>query len=101
MDLKKLTTHVKAGEVQEIQLVALEGGSFVIHALLQGDSHPVHDTHGKTLHVASVEEARKHLASVPQVPLYLVQPAVYDEMVGLADSDAQPHRELIPFRSSL
>ncbi|WP_426139868.1 DUF6482 family protein [Pseudomonas sp. DWP3-1-2] len=101
MDLKKLTRHVKADEIQEIQLVTVEGGSYVIHALMQGASHPVQDSHGDTLHVASVEEARKYLEGVPQVPLFLVQPAVYDEMVGLADNDAAPNREPIPFRSSL
>lgn len=101
MNLKKLSTHVKAGEIQEIQLVTMEGGSYVIHAVMQGTSHPVQDSHGSTLHVASVDEARKCLSGVPEVPLFLVQPAVYDEMVGLADSDATPNREPIPFRSSL
>ena len=56
---------------------------------------------GETLHVASIEEARKNLAGVPEVPLFLVQPAVHEEMVGLDDSNQQPYREPIPFRSSL
>jgi hypothetical protein len=101
MDLKKLTTHVKAGDIQEIQLVTMEGGSYVIQAVMHGKSHPVKDGHGDTFHVASVDEARKYLAGVPEVPLYLVHPTVYDEMVGQADSDAVPTREPIPFRSSL
>ncbi|HEX8595784.1 MAG TPA: DUF6482 family protein [Pseudomonas sp.] len=101
MDLKKLAAHVKAGEIQEIQLVAMEGGSYVIQALMRGASQPIQSAKGDVLHVASIDEARKLLAGVPEIPLYLVQPAVYDEMVGLADSDAAPHREPIPLRSSL
>lgn len=101
MDLSKLATHVKAGEIEEIHLVAMEGGSFVMHALSGGKSHPLINAKGSTLHVASLEEARKNLAGVSPVPLFLVQPAVHDEMVGLEGTGRQLNRELIPWHSSL
>lgn len=101
MDLSKLASHVKAGDIEEIDLVAMEGGSFVMHVLVAGKSQRVVNAKGETLHVASIEEARKNLAGVPEVPLFLVQPAVHEEMVGLDDSNKQPYREPIPFRSSL
>jgi hypothetical protein len=101
MELRKLAAHVKAGEIEEIHLVAMEGGSFVMHALTQGRSHPVIDAKGHTLHIASIEEARKNLAGIPPVPLFLVQPAVHEEMVGLDATITQPNREPIPWHSSL
>ncbi|SQF98097.1 cation transporter [Paucimonas lemoignei] len=101
MDLSKLASHVKAGDIDEIDLVAMEGGSFVMHVLVAGKSQRVVNAKGETLHVASIEEARKNLAGVPEVPFFLVQPAVHEEMVGLGDTDKQPNREPIPFRSSL
>ena len=101
MELSKLGSHVKAGDVEEIDLVAMEGGSYVMHVRMGGKSHPVINAKGETLHIASLEEARKNLTGVPEVPLFMVQPAVYDEMVGLDDGNMQPSREPIPFRSSL
>lgn len=101
MELSKLAHHVKAGEVEEIHLTAMEGGSFVINALIGGKSHPLINAKGTTLHVASVEEARKSLKGVPQVPLFLIQPAVQDEMVGLDNTGRQLNREPIPWHSSL
>ena len=101
MELSKLADHVKKSEIDEIHLVTMEGGSYVMHALKNGKSHPVINAKGETLHVASLEEARKNLKEVPEVPLFLVQPAVYDEMVGLATNDRQPNREPIPWHSSL
>jgi hypothetical protein len=101
MDLSKLAHHVKAGEVEEIHLVAMEGGSYVMHALAGGKSHPVINAKGSTLHVASIEEARKNLKGIPEVPLFMIQPAVQDEMVGLGSADRQPNREPIPWHSSL
>lgn len=101
MELSKLASHVKAGEIDEIDLITMEGGSYVMHVLMGGKSHRVINAKGETLHIASLEEARKNLAGVPEVPLFLVQPAVHEEMVGLDDGDKQPNREPIPFRSSL
>ncbi|WP_268796690.1 DUF6482 family protein [Pseudomonas huanghezhanensis] len=101
MDLNKLTQHIKAGEIEDLNLMSIEGGSYVLHARMNGKSHPISSANGQVLHVASVNEARKCLAGVPEVPLFIVHPVVYDEMVGQARDDQLASRERIPFRSSL
>ncbi|TWI57392.1 hypothetical protein IQ22_00608 [Pseudomonas duriflava] len=99
MNVHQLTQHVKNGDVQEINLVSMEGGSYVLHALKDNASCPIVDAKGDTLHIASVEEARKFLSDVPDVQLYLVQPAVYEEMVGQPSAPLDS-REPLPLRSS-
>jgi len=101
MDLDQLGKHIKAGDIEELDLVSIEGGSYVIHARMQGKSHAVYTPKGDVLHVASVEEARKCLSSMQEVPLFIVHPVVYDEMVGHQKSELQVERQPISFRSSL
>ncbi|WP_407316125.1 DUF6482 family protein [Pseudomonas sp. nanlin1] len=101
MNLHELAKQVKDGSVTEINLVSMEGGSYVMHALASDISTPVAESNGATLHVASVEEARKLLSGLDGVQLFLVQAAVHDEMVGLQDDAGQAAREPIPLRSSL
>ncbi len=101
MDLSKLASHVKASEIDEINLVTVEGGSYVMHVLINGASQPVVDAKGKTLHIASIEEARKNLTGVPPVPLFLITQTVYDEMVGQPDEISKPAREKLEWHSSL
>jgi hypothetical protein len=62
MDLDQLSKHIKAGEIEELDLVSIEGGSYVIHARMNGQSHAVSSPKGGVLHVASVDEARKCLS---------------------------------------
>jgi hypothetical protein len=100
MKVEEVASSVKAGQVEELKLVSVEGGSYTLHATVGGKSERVLNAQGDTLHVASVDQARKLLVDVPDtVPLYLVQPAVYDEMVGL-DSGPTDSREQIPLHST-
>lgn len=100
MKLKDLAGQVKAGTVQELNLVSVEGGSYTLHAVVDGASQRVLNDKDDTVHVASVDEARKLLMDVPdQVELFVVQPAVYDEMVG-QDSGPTDSRERIPLKHS-
>jgi butyrate kinase len=101
MDLNKLAQHIKAGEVEDLNLMSIEGGSYVLHAQMNGKSHPISSPNGEVLHVASVNEARKCLSAVPEVPLFIVHPVVYDEMVGQSNDERLSSREPIPFRSTL
>lgn len=101
MKLDELSKQIKAEQVTELNLVSVEGGSYVLHAVTGGVSQPVLDANDETLHVASVDQARKCLIDVPEVPFFLVQPAVYDEMVGHAPGQNDASREPIKFRSSL
>jgi hypothetical protein len=101
LNIDTLSRHVKAGEIHEINLVSMEGGSYVLHALIDQRSVPIEDSHGKTLHIASVEEARKVLSGVPDAKLFLVQATAYDEMVGQEDVQSETSRHEVPLRSSL
>jgi hypothetical protein len=101
MNIDKLSSHVNDGEISEVNLVSMEGGSYVLHAILQGVSQPVADAKGATLHVASVEEARKLLVGVADIKLYLVQGNAHDEMIGNPEEGNHTMREEIPLRSSL
>ena len=100
MNVKELNQQVKAGAVKEVNLVSMEGGSYVIHALVEGTSVPLADDKGATLHVASVEEARRILDGVKEVRLFIAQPAVYEEMVG-QEVTPTASREEIPLRSKV
>jgi hypothetical protein len=101
LNIQNLSSDIKAGKISELNLVSMEGGSYVLHALVDGKSVPVQDSHGKPLHLASVEEARKVLSSVPDVQLFLSQGVAHDEMVGLDDVQVESSRHEIPLRSSL
>lgn len=101
MNIDQLSHNVSDGKVKELNLISMEGGSYVLHALMDGVSQPVADANGATLHVASVEEARKVLAKVGDARLYLVQGNAHDEMIGHDEVGNQAPREEIPLRSSL
>lgn len=100
MNLHQLAQLVASNDVQSVELVSVEGGSYVLHARRGEQLERVLNDKGDTLHVASVEEARKVLASVPEVPFFLVQPAVHEEMVGLDHVPVGDAREPIKLRSS-
>ncbi|WP_054086989.1 MULTISPECIES: DUF6482 family protein [Pseudomonas syringae group] len=101
LNIQDLTKHVKDGKVRELDLFSMEGGSYVLHALVDGKSVPIEDSTGKTLHIASVEEARKVLSSVPDVKLFMAQAVAHDEMVGLDSVQPESSRHEILLRSSL
>lgn len=100
MKVDEIASNAKAGAVTEIKLLAMEGGSYTMHVVVNGESERVINADGDTLHVASVDQARKLLVNVPEgVNLFMVQPAVYEEMVG-QDSGPTESREQIPLHSS-
>ncbi|AKT31239.1 DUF6482 family protein [Pseudomonas syringae pv. actinidiae] len=101
LNIQDLTKHVKDKKVDELDLISMEGGSYVLHALVDGKSVPVQDSTGKPLHVASLEEARKVLSAVPDVKLFMTQAVAHDEMVGLDSVQPESSRHEIPLRSSL
>ncbi len=102
MNIQDLTKHVKDKKVDELDLISMEGGSYVLHALVEGKSVPVQGSTGKPLHVASLEEARKVLSAVPDVKkLFMTQAVAHDEMVGLDSVQPESSRDEIPLRSSL
>ncbi|WP_297836660.1 DUF6482 family protein [Pseudomonas sp.] len=101
MNLQELTAYAHAGHVDELNLISMEGGIYLLEARMQGLAHPLNDINGKTMHLRSVEHARDVLHLVRTVPLNLVHSVVHDEMCGLPNVDEQTLRVPISFRSTL
>jgi hypothetical protein len=100
MTLTELKALAEAGKVQELNLLSLEGGFYIldIHGVeargrLQEDS-------GKTMHLRSAGHARHILRELPELPFYLVQYSPYDEMVGAAPRSEAPLKTQLSFRNS-
>ena len=100
MNLQELSAFAHAGRVDELNLISMEGGIYLLEARLQGVSYPLNDVNGKTLHLRSVEHARDLLHALPKMPFHLVHAVVHDEMCGLHDVDEQSVRVPISFHSA-
>ncbi|AGI22804.1 DUF6482 family protein [Pseudomonas sp. MT3] len=85
MNLEELTNRSLAGDIDEINLVSLEGDIYVLEARMGGRFYPIQDVMGHVLSVRSVAHAREVLHALPAVPFQLVHAVVHDEMVGLQD----------------
>ncbi|UUY10123.1 DUF6482 family protein [Pseudomonas sp. J452] len=92
MRLFDLLAHAQAGHVDELNLISLEGGIYVLEVRMDGQTLPVKDEHGKTLHLRSVEHARDVLRELPRLPFHLVHAEVHDEMCGMPPAASEPLR---------
>lgn len=92
MNLSDLQSHAQAGRVEELNLISLEGGIYVLEVHMDGQPVPVKDERGKTLHLRSVEHARDVLRDLPRLPFHLVHAEVHDEMCGMPPAAAEPLR---------
>ncbi|MFP3500387.1 DUF6482 family protein, partial [Pseudomonas sp. SIMBA_059] len=64
MNLHQLNLEARAGHVDEVNLIAIEGGDYLLEARVKGRAHPLSDTRGERLRVHSVEDARKLLQTI-------------------------------------
>ncbi|MDB6442525.1 MULTISPECIES: DUF6482 family protein [Pseudomonas] len=92
MNLNNLAERVTAGEVQELELLSLEGGFYILRALTGTGPITLSDAQGQPLRLRSTTELRQLLADMPAVPCMLVQQVVHDEMCGLRDGPVAPLR---------
>ena len=83
MNLHQLNTEARVGHVDELNLIAIEGGDYLLEARVKGRAHPLSDSHGQRLRVHSVEEARDLLKALPLLSLNLLHWSVQDEMCGM------------------
>lgn len=83
MNLQELNAYAIAGKVDELNLISLEGGIYLIEARIHGAAHPLSDAHGQMMHVRSVEHAREVLHAFAKLPINLIQNPVDDEMCGM------------------
>ena len=100
MNLHDLSSHAHAGRIDELNLISIEGGIYVLEARMDGRAHSLSDSHGEVLHLRSVEHARDLLHELPKVPFNLVHAVVHDEMCGMADGTPDTVRVPISLTSA-
>jgi len=88
MNLQELTNRSLAGDVDELHLVSMEGGIYVLEARMGQRYFPIQDAKGHVLGVRSLEHARELLAPLPPIPFQLVHAVVQDEMCGSQSGSA-------------
>jgi hypothetical protein len=99
MNLQELNAFAVAGKVDELNLISLDGVSYLIEARIHGAAHPLSDSHGQVMQVRSVEHAREVLHAFPELMMNLIQAPGDDEMCGMADSAEESRRVTIAFKS--
>lgn len=100
MNMQQLFDHARDGQVDELNLISLEGGIYLLEARQAGQRHLLVDAAGATLHLRSVEHARDVLQGLPELPFYLLHTVVHTEMCGFADGPQQPLRVPIALQSA-
>ena len=98
MKLNDLSAHAQAGHIDELNLISLEGGIYLLEAKMEGRTYPIRDGQGSMLSLRSVEHARDLLQEMPVLPFFLVHSSVHDEMCGMPSAD-NSLRVPIAFRS--
>ncbi|MBZ9783186.1 DUF6482 family protein [Pseudomonas sp. REP124] len=87
MNLQELNAYAVAGKLDELNLISLEGGIYLMEARMHGAAYPLNDAHGHMMHLRSVEHARDVLRSFPKLNFNLVHHLVHDEMCGMGGID--------------
>ncbi|MGE7994247.1 DUF6482 family protein [Pseudomonas sp. NPDC089554] len=83
MNLQQLNVEARAGHVDELNLIAIEGGDYLLEARIKGRAQPLADNRGERLRVRSVEDARTLLQGLPMLSMNLMHWSVQDEMCGM------------------
>ena len=101
MNLVELRAYAIAGKVDELNLISMEGGIYLLEARMHGAAYPLSDAHDHMLHLRSVEHARDLLHAFPVLPFNLVHTSVHDEMCGLGASGEESLKVPLAWRSAL
>lgn len=100
MNLQEMNAYAIAGKVDELNLISLEGGIYLLEARMHGAAYPLSDGHGQMFHLRSVEHARQVLQAFPILPFNLVHTSVHDEMCGLSASAEESLKVPLALRSA-
>ena len=100
MKLSALRQMVLSGHVVALDLISLEGGTYVLEARTGAESFTVRDEQGKVLHFRSVDHARDLLHDFPRIPLHLVHAEIHDEMIGMPVVRHEPLRVQISMNAA-
>ncbi|ABA76602.1 MULTISPECIES: DUF6482 family protein [Pseudomonas] len=101
MNLQELNAFAVARKVDELNLISMEGGIYLLEARMHGAAYPLSDAQGKMLTLRSVEHARDVLHNFPMLPFNLVHTSVHDEMCGLGASAEESLKVPLAWRSAL
>jgi hypothetical protein len=83
MNFVELRAYAIAGKIDELNLISMEGGIYLLEARMHGAAYPLSDAHGEMFHLRSVEHAREVLHDFPSLAFNLVHTCVHDEMCGM------------------
>ncbi|MBX9912264.1 MAG: cation transporter [Pseudomonadaceae bacterium] len=89
MNLQQLSHNAQSGLIDELNLISLEGGIYLLEARMEGKSNRLADDKGLTFRIRSIEHAREVLKNVSIVPFHLVHPVVHEEMCGLPPAPSE------------
>ncbi|MBM5456418.1 metal ABC transporter ATPase [Pseudomonas sp. P66] len=95
MNLKQLIKSASARDINELEVLLLEGGFNVLRVLTDTGPYSLCDANGEVLRLRSTTELRQFLADVPPVPCMLVQYLVHEEICGQRGGPVAPLR--VPF----
>ncbi|MFP0195490.1 DUF6482 family protein [Pseudomonas sp. PHC1] len=101
MNLQELNAFAVARKVDELNLISMEGGIYLLEARMHGAAYPLSDPQGNLLMLRSVEHARDLLHNLPVLPFNLVHTSVHDEMCGLGASAEESLKVPLAWRSAL
>ncbi|HGM5550850.1 DUF6482 family protein [Pseudomonas putida] len=101
MNLQELNAFAIARKVDELNLISMEGGIYLLEARMHGAAYPLSDFKGEMLQLRSVEHARDLLHNFPVLPFNLVHTSVHDEMCGLGGSVDESLKVPLAWRSAL
>ncbi|MFJ3011035.1 DUF6482 family protein [Pseudomonas fluorescens] len=101
MNLQELNAFAIARKVDELNLISMEGGLYLLEARMHGAAYPLSDPKGNMLMLRSVEHARDVLHNFPVLPFNLVHTLVHDEMCGLVASADESLKVPLAWRSAL
>lgn len=92
MNKLELFHLAEQGTVDELNLLSLESGIYLLEIRTASHTSMLRNDQDKVLHLRSVEHARTFLEGLPQTPFFLVHASPYNEMCGLDDAQQQPLR---------
>lgn len=99
MTENELAAHMTAGNIDELNLISIEGGIYLLEARSQGTVQLLKGGQGEALKLRSVEHARELLRGFEPVPFHLVHAVVHDEMCGMPVDKRDALRVPISFHS--
>lgn len=99
MTESELAAHMTAGNIDELNLISIEGGIYLLEARSQGAVQLLKGERGETVKLRSVEHARELLRDFEPVPFHLVHAVVHDEMCGMPVDKREALRVPISFHS--